>query len=307
MRILGRKAYRFAACGAMAVFGIAIASVQLPTNAQQPSGTGPYTAEQANAGRATYQIKCATCHLPDLKGSNEASPLTGMNFVSTWRDRATSDLFNRIRNTMPVTDPGSLGDEEAVNIVAYLLQANGVTAGTQALTPATTTPIGAVIGGEASPMASQTTERPPAGQSPVARPPAPARASGAPAGLTFAGEVKNYVPVTGATQHLVSDRHVVLHFAREGQASRRAGCSCRGGRPCNGRLPSGRPFCGLRCHRGAFTSDSCSNRRRRCGRECLSASRCAIGLEEICNNIDGFFISERARIGDGHRIPDAIE
>src|SRR6267143_3422318 len=194
--MLGRKAYRFVACGAAAVFGITFASLQLPTNAQQPAGTGLYTAEQANAGRATYQIKCATCHLPDLKGSNEASPITGMNFFNTWRDRAISDLINRIRNTMPMTEPGSLGDEEAVNIVAYLLQANGVTAGTQALTPATATPIGAVLGGEGSPMAPQTTERSPAGQSPVARPPAPARASGAPAGLTFAGEVKNYVPVT---------------------------------------------------------------------------------------------------------------
>src|SRR3979490_1560830 len=153
MRILGRKAYRFMACGAAAVFGIAFASVQVPTKAQQLSGTAPYTTEQANAGRATYQIKCATCHLPDLKGSNEASPLTGMNFVSTWRDRATSDLFNRIRNTMPVTDPGSLGDEEAVNIVAYLLQANGAAAGTQALTSATGTPAGGVLGGGGSPAA----------------------------------------------------------------------------------------------------------------------------------------------------------
>src|SRR6266850_4934533 len=157
--MLGRKAYRFVACGAAAVFGVAFASVQLPTNAQQPAGTGPYTAEQANAGRATYQIKCATCHLPDLKGSNEASPLTGMNFVSTWRDRAISDLINRIRNTMPMTEPGSLGDEEAVNIVAYLLQANGAAAGTQALTPTTTTPIGAAIGGDGSTMLSQTTEQ----------------------------------------------------------------------------------------------------------------------------------------------------
>src|SRR3979490_2753129 len=164
MRILGRKAYRFMACGAAAVFGIAFASVQVPTKAQQLSGTAPYTGEQANAGRATYQIKCATCHLPDLKGSNEASPLTGMNFVNTWRDRATSDLFNRIRNTMPVTDPGSLGDAEAVNVVAYLLQANGAAAGTQALTPTTRALIGAAIGGDGSPMASQTTERSPAGQ-----------------------------------------------------------------------------------------------------------------------------------------------
>src|SRR6266478_6651859 len=101
MRILGRKAYRFVACGAAAVFGIAFASVQVPTMAQQLSGTAPYTAEQANAGRATYQIKCATCHLPDLKGSHEASPLTGTNFLNTWRDRTASDLSNRIRNTMP--------------------------------------------------------------------------------------------------------------------------------------------------------------------------------------------------------------
>src|SRR5467141_1106631 len=170
--MLGRKAYRFVACGAAAVFGITFASLQLPTNAQQPAGTGPYTAEQANAGRATYKIKCATCHLPDLKGSNEASPLTGMNFVSTWRDRATSDLFNRIRNTMPISDPGSLGDEEAVNIVAYILQANGAAAGTQPLTPATAAPIGAALGGEGSPTPSQTMERPPAGPTPVARPPA---------------------------------------------------------------------------------------------------------------------------------------
>src|SRR3977135_1287500 len=177
MRILGRKAYRFMACGAAAVFGIAFASVQVPTKAQQLSGTAPYTTEQANAGRATYQIKRATCHLHDLKGSNKPSPLTRLNFVNTWRDRAISDLINRIRNTMPMTEPGSLGDEEAVNIVAYLLQANGVPAGTQALTSATATPVGAVLGGEGSPMQSQNTERPPAGQTPVARPNSPAPTS----------------------------------------------------------------------------------------------------------------------------------
>ena len=180
----------------MAMFGVAIAFVQPPISAQQPARTAPYTAEQANAGRATYLVKCATCHLPDLKGSNEASPLAGINFVNTWRARTTSDLFNRIRNTMPITDPGSLGDEETVNIVAYLLQANGAAAGAQALTPATMAPIGAVIGGDGSAPATQTPERTPTGQTPAGRPAAPGRVSGAPAGLTFAGEVKNYVPVT---------------------------------------------------------------------------------------------------------------
>jgi alcohol dehydrogenase (cytochrome c) len=183
--MLGPKAYCFAACGAMVVFGIAIAA------GQQPTRIGPYTAEQANAGRAAYQANCASCHLPDLKGSNEAPPLAGSNFVNTWRNRTTSDLFNRIRDTMPVINPGSLGEQESANIVAYILQANGAPAGTQGLTPATLVPIGAVVRGEGAPGATQAAAAVPAAQAA-----APTRTSGAPAGLTVAGEVKNYVPVS---------------------------------------------------------------------------------------------------------------
>ena len=106
------KAFRFVACGAIAAFGIAIAS------GQQSARTGPFTPEQANAGRAAYQSKCASCHLTNLKGSNEAPPLAGGNFMNTWRNRAASELFDRIRNTMPMSNPGSLSDEEAVSIVA---------------------------------------------------------------------------------------------------------------------------------------------------------------------------------------------
>ena len=194
MRILGQKAHRLVACSAMAVFGLALITVQPPAKAQQPARTAPYTAEQANAGRATYQVKCASCHLPDLKGSNEAPPLTGINFTNMWGGRPASDLINRIRNTMPMTDPGSLGDEEAVDIVAYLLQANGAAAGTEPLTPASTAPVGAVSGGEGSTAAPPAPGRTPQDRLPQAdrrdEPPARLRV------LPFAGEVKNYVPVT---------------------------------------------------------------------------------------------------------------
>ena len=82
--MLGPKAYRFVVCSAMAVFGIAIAA------GQEPARTGPYTAEQANAGRAAYQTTCAACHLPDMKGTFEAPPLAGPNFMNMWRNRPTS-------------------------------------------------------------------------------------------------------------------------------------------------------------------------------------------------------------------------
>ena len=91
--------------------------------------TGPFTAEQAAAGRAIYQSTCSTCHLPDMKGTFEAPPLSGANFMNTWRNRPTSDLFTRIRNTMPISNPGSLSDQDAANLVAFILQANGAIAG----------------------------------------------------------------------------------------------------------------------------------------------------------------------------------
>ena len=117
--------------------------------AQQPARTGPFTAEQATAGRAIYQATCSTCHLPDMKGTFEAPPLSGANFMNMWRSRPTSDLFNRIRTTMPITNPGSLSDQDAVNLVAYILQANGAIPGTQPLTAETIVPIGAVATGDA--------------------------------------------------------------------------------------------------------------------------------------------------------------
>jgi alcohol dehydrogenase (cytochrome c) len=179
--MLGLKAHRFLVTTAMAPLAIAIAA------GQQPATTEPYTVEQANAGRIAYQANCAACHLPDLQGSNEAPPLAGPNFMNSWRDRTTNDLFNRIRNTMPADNPGSIGDQASVSIVAYILQTNAAPAGTRALTPTTAVRIGAVATGEAA------AERP---QAPVAQGFRTGRASGAPAGLTVTGEVKNYVPVT---------------------------------------------------------------------------------------------------------------
>ena len=56
-------------------------SVLLVTG-QQPSAAGPFTAEQANAGRAAFQTNCAGCHGADLMGY---PPLAGPAFIgNTW-------------------------------------------------------------------------------------------------------------------------------------------------------------------------------------------------------------------------------
>src|SRR5688572_14386999 len=80
---------------------------------QPPAPAAPpvFTAAQATAGRDAYQARCASCHLPDLGGRNEASPLAGSAFMNVWRTRSTKELYDYIRTSMP---PGgaTLGADE---------------------------------------------------------------------------------------------------------------------------------------------------------------------------------------------------
>ena len=182
----GKTVFHAVALAAALWGGIAIVALA----AQQPNAPrpGPFTAEQAAAGRALYQSTCASCHLSDMKGTFEALPLAGPNFMNTWRNRPVSDLISRIRNSMPLTSPGSLSEQDAVNLVAFILQSNGATASTQALAANSLTPIGAVTTGATPPAAAQGDEE---GGAPRA-----AAAPNRPLGLIVQGDVKNYVPVT---------------------------------------------------------------------------------------------------------------
>src|SRR5437016_4893535 len=75
-------------------------------NGQTPAIVGPYTASQAEAGRAAYLANCASCHLAELTGRNEAPQLAGSNFVAAWGGRTISELVTYIQSTMPPGNPG---------------------------------------------------------------------------------------------------------------------------------------------------------------------------------------------------------
>ena len=160
--------------------------------AQQPAPTGVYTASQAENGRAAYTRSCAICHRTDFQGNFEAPPLVGTNFLNYWRDRTPRELFEQIRGSMPPDQPGRLGDPTYLHIVAYLLQANGAPAGNQTLTGTTAVPIGTVATGQTGQTPTITA------QAQGGRPtPAPTGETvPEPGGVTVAGEVENYTPVT---------------------------------------------------------------------------------------------------------------
>lgn len=103
-----------------------------PVPAQQPSQTG-YVAGQAERGATLYQQHCAACHLPDLQGFFEAVALRDSAFVDNWSNRAPAQMLELLERTMPPQAPGSLSENEYLDLIAFLLQANGVSAGDTAL------------------------------------------------------------------------------------------------------------------------------------------------------------------------------
>jgi mono/diheme cytochrome c family protein len=111
----------------------------------------PFTAAQVDAGRQAYIGHCMVCHGDKLQGIGEAQKLVGRDFVDAWGHDTTKDLFSAVRVEMPQNDPASLTDEMYLNLVAFLLHANGAGAGTAPLTADTSVSIAGIINGVPSP------------------------------------------------------------------------------------------------------------------------------------------------------------
>jgi alcohol dehydrogenase (cytochrome c) len=177
----------------MAACGMAILLSQVLFAQQNPAG--PYTADQAAAGRTAYQSNCASCHAADLSG-REGPQLAGANFMAQWGDRTAGALINFMASTMP---PGgaALPGDTYINLAAFILDANGARAGSQALTAASTEGIRSVASGQraaylqAGGAPSQPKQDDKQGKQAK-------QEKQAPRGITVEGEVKNYVPVTDA-------------------------------------------------------------------------------------------------------------
>jgi mono/diheme cytochrome c family protein len=89
-----------------------------------------FTEAQAARGQRSYRRACGQCHSDDLSGGGDGEPaLAGVIFLAQWRNRRMADLFEVISETMPYSAPGRLQREEYVDIVSYLLRANGAPAG----------------------------------------------------------------------------------------------------------------------------------------------------------------------------------
>jgi glycine/D-amino acid oxidase-like deaminating enzyme len=87
--------------------------------------TGVYSQDQARKGADTYRKYCGSCHA--------TAGHSGEGFQSAWSGRSTAELFDYLRTTMPNDNPGKLSKAQYTDIVAYLLQLNGMPAGPRPL------------------------------------------------------------------------------------------------------------------------------------------------------------------------------
>ena len=115
------------------------------------SAEGFYTPDQAKRGELAFNKYCALCHTVDpstpmaeqTKGTGRGlrigtktmglSSLGGSFLFSTFEGRPNYPtvwfLFNRLRRAMPPFGADMIGNDVKVDIVAYILQANGLSSG----------------------------------------------------------------------------------------------------------------------------------------------------------------------------------
>lgn len=104
-----------------------------------------YTAEQADRGQKVFAQHCAVCHGGNGQGGEvpqtfkgyagmKAPPVAGPGALPNMQ--TAENVYSFIKQHMPLQKPGSLSDQEYLDIVAFDLKANNIgKPGTEPLTP----------------------------------------------------------------------------------------------------------------------------------------------------------------------------
>lgn len=89
--------------------------------APPPAGAVTYTDEQAGRGEAVFTRVCLECHA--------RKEMANPDFRVKWDGRTMFDLVDRIRNSMPESNPGGLPRADYLDVAAYLAKLNGLAPG----------------------------------------------------------------------------------------------------------------------------------------------------------------------------------
>lgn len=113
---------------------VGASAVRGQSSAATTTWDGVYSETQAKTGEAVFTEFCSECHGPDLTGREQAPALAGLGFLDKWNKASVRKLLELVEQ-MPPDQPKTLTPQQYVDVVAYLLNANGFPAGSTALAP----------------------------------------------------------------------------------------------------------------------------------------------------------------------------
>jgi S-disulfanyl-L-cysteine oxidoreductase SoxD len=87
-----------------------------PADSVRSTADGVYSGAQAARGETAFANTCGACH-----GVTEFS---GPAFRRIWTGRTVYDLFDQLRATMPLDNPGGLPRQQYADVIAYLMKLN---------------------------------------------------------------------------------------------------------------------------------------------------------------------------------------
>ena len=167
--------------------GLAACGSESPSSVSTTQSATPVVtfASQVEAGAEAYATNCAICHGANLEGSTLGPLLSGFSWVRRWGTQTPTLLLGNIQASMPPGGNENITEEDYLNIVAHMLQVNGVDGVTEALTASSDF----VIQDSISRMVAQR-NRP--------EPPAPE-------GLTVNGNTEDFIPFIPLTDAMLRD------------------------------------------------------------------------------------------------------
>jgi mono/diheme cytochrome c family protein len=118
----------------LSVAGIVLATAPTLRAQNNPAASVPFTADQVEAGRASYQHNCQDCHGTTLDNGEFGGPaLKGGFFRQKWEAAGAGGIFGYMQATMPLDRPGQLTAETYAALTAFILSNNGYAPGDKEL------------------------------------------------------------------------------------------------------------------------------------------------------------------------------
>nr|WP_298721087.1 PQQ-binding-like beta-propeller repeat protein [uncultured Steroidobacter sp.] len=116
---------------------------------------GAYTRAQVSRGNTVYTQSCVVCHGANLQGES-GPPLTGDTFKQAYGGGTAEQLYDFVSRQMPQDKPGSLTQQQYLDVTAYMLSKNGIPAGSKDLSTATLAQVQIPASGSGTAVAAST-------------------------------------------------------------------------------------------------------------------------------------------------------